>query len=397
LRRTPHDGQEAGDHAMMPALMKFLRVLWAIFTWAAFGLGVAGLALAVWTKAGPSLSQRFAAKPAASSPVTSTTNDHWPASGIHPEFIQNLNNYLANSGSTDSISALAYDPRNHFFLVGRESGAVDIWSGRQANARREVKAHKMRASQLAFSSDGRVFFSNSYFEDVTHVWDTATGSIIHSIEGSRGPVIETSDPNLFVIAGGSGMRIFDLASKGVLPDKYRDVGDVVTALAYDGPTDQLAIGTASGGVEVWKLDKTQGRPALAQVATARPYAMGNWVTGVHFFDKGRSLYSLPQRGNLDEWSALSLERLRSREVSLGFVSSSVFIPEKSQLAMIGFRKGDNSAFNNFLEVFNLSDGTESLIDLKENGSGVIVYLPLLSTIISGKSKTISVIDIAKAR
>jgi WD40 repeat protein len=287
------------------------------------------------------------------------------ASRIHPEFIQNLNNQISNSQSRDSINSMAYDPKNDFLLVGRESGAIDIWDGRQANARREIKAHKQRASQLAFSSDGRMFFSNSSSDDVTHVWDAASGALVHTIERSRGPVVETSVPGLFVVAASSGLRIFDLATKELLPDTYRQVGDVVTALAYDAPTDQLAIGTASGGVEIWRLLKVP-LPTLAQVAVTRPYVMGNWVKAVQFSDGGRSIYSLPQRGNLDEWSSPGLERLRSREISLSFVGSSVFIPEKGRLAMVGSRKGDNDASSKFLEIFNLNDGGESLVDLKES-------------------------------
>jgi WD40 repeat protein len=349
----------------------------------------------LWSKLWPALNKRFLEKPTASEQSADTVA-RGPASRIHSEFIQNLNNWMSNSQSTDSISSMAYDPKNHFLLVGRESGAVDIWDGKQANARREIEAHKMRASQLSFSSDGRTFFSNSYFEDVTHVWDAASGSLVHTIESSRGPVVETSDPNLFVVASSSGLRIFNLAAKEVLPDRYRQVGDVVTAFAYDVPTDQLAIGTASGGVEIWKLLK-DAAPTLERIAVTRPYAMGNWVKAVQFFDSGRSVYSLPQRGNLDEWSVPRLEPLRSRAISLGFVASSVFIPEKGRLAMVGFRKGDNDASSNLLATFNLSDGGESLVDLKESGSGVIVYLPSLSTIIAGKRTAISVIDITKAR
>jgi WD40 repeat protein len=376
-------------------MMALFKKTWTIFTWIAFTIGVVGCVLMLWSKLWPSLNMRFPQNPTATgqsgNPVVRR-----PETRIHPEFIQNLNNQMSNSTSSDSISSMAYDPKSDFLLVGRESGAIDIWDGKQANARREIKAHKMRASQLSFSSDGRVFFSNSYFEDVTHVWDAASGSLVHTIERSRGPVVETSDPNLFVVASSSGLRIFDLAAKEVLPDTYRQVGDVVTALAYDVPTDQLAIGTASGGVELWRLLKVPV-PTLERIAAAKPYATGNWVKAVQFFDSGRVVYSLPQRGNLDEWSVPRLEPLRSREISLGFVASSVFIPEKGGLAMVGFRKGDNDAYSNFLGTFNLNDGSESLVDLKASGSGSIVYLPSLSTIIASKGLTISTIDIAKAR
>ena len=317
------------------------------------------------------------------------------ASRIDPQFIRNLNKQLSSIKGRDSVSTMAFDAQNDFLLVGRESGAIDIWNGRQANARTEVKA-PAAPLRLTFSSDGRVFFSSYHAHDATHVWDTASGSIIHTIERSRGPVVQTSDPNLFVLGAASGLRIFDLTRRELLPGTFRQVGDVVTAMAYDAPTNQLGIGTASGGVEVWKLTKSP-TPALTRVAAAVPYAIGNWVLGVQFFNEGRSLYSVPQRGNLDEWSTETLERLRSRDVSLGFVGATIFIPEEGRLAIVGFRKGDTRGFDNFLEILNLESGSRNLIDLKEKGSGSIVYLPSVSTIVSGNRATISVVDIGEAR
>ncbi|MES2940556.1 MAG: hypothetical protein V4864_22950 [Pseudomonadota bacterium] len=317
------------------------------------------------------------------------------ASRIHPEFIQNLQHQLANIGSRDRISAMAYDPRSDFFLVGRDSGSIDIWDGKHANARREIKAPEPPI-RLTFSSDGRVFFSSYHAKDVTHAWDAASGSILHTIEHSRGPVVATSDPNLFVLAADGGLRIFDLARKELLPGTWRRVGDSVTAMAYDMPTDQLAVGTASGGVEVWKLTKSS-KPVLERVAAAVPYAMGNWVRDLQFFNGGHSLYSLPQRGDLDEWSTARLERLRSREVSLRFVGRTVFMPDEGLLAMAGIRKGDDHTFDNFLEILNLKEGSRYLVDLKEGGGGPIAYLPSLSTIISGSGLTISTIEIGKQK
>ena len=376
-------------------MMVWFKKMSSIFMWMAFAIGLITLALMLWSKLWPSLNQRFLEKPAASEQAgNAAVRGLVPR--IHAEFVQNLNNQIASSQSNDSISSMAYDTRNGFFLVGRESGTVDIWDGKQANAMREIKAHKLRASQLTFTSDGRMFFSHSNLEDGIHLLDTASGVRLHTIERARGPVVETSDPNLFVVAASSGLRIFNLATQEVLPNTYRQVGDVVTALTYDAPTDQLALGTASGAVEIWRLKKIPF-PALEQVAAIRPYAVGNWVMAVQFFDSGRSIYSLPQRGNLDEWSVPRLKPLRSREISLRFVSSSVFIPEKGQLAMVGYRKGDENASSNFLEIFNLDNGGESLADMKRDGSCVIVHLPPISAIMAGQNLTLSLIDIAKAK
>jgi WD40 repeat protein len=367
----------------------------SILAWIVFAIGVVALALMLWSNLQPSPSKQSLQKSIASEKPKNTIA-RGPASNVHPEFIQNLNNQLSNSQSTDRISSMAYDTKNDFFLIGHESGAVDIWDAKQANARREVKAHNMRTSRLNFSSDGRVFFSSSPFDDVTHVWDTASGALVHSIEGSRGPVVETSDPTLFIVGSDSGLRIFNLSTNQVLPGSYRQVGDSVTALAYDMPTDQLAIGTASGEVAIWKLLKAP-ELKLERVAVTHPYTVGNWVKAVQFFDSGRSVYSLPQRGNLDEWSLPRLEHLRSREISLGFVGASVFMPDRGRLAMAGYRKGDKDAAATFLEIFNLNDGQESLLDLQDRGTGALVYLPSLSSIVGSSHSSIVVIDVAKAK
>jgi WD40 repeat protein len=376
-------------------MKSLLRKIWTVLTWAAFSVGVIALVLIVWSKVWPYVNKRnFEPAPKIAQPnAPGSTNIR---SRIHPEFMQNFNNFVANSGSSDTISDLAFDPQNEFLLVGRESGKVDIWDTRQANARREIKAHKQRASKLRFSSDGQVFFTNSYFETVTNVWDTASGELLHTIPSARGPVVETSESNFFIIiAAGSELRIFDLKHRDVLPEKYSGASGVATAITYDLLTDHLAIGTASGEVVIWKFNSNQGHPTLEQVATAHPYQMGNAVVGVKFFNKGNSLYSIPQRGPIDEWSTRPFEKLRSRQATLKFSSSPIFVPERGLVAITGFV--DTSTYGGFLEILNLETGSDSMIDLKENGSGVISYLPSLSTVISANGSSISFIDISKAK
>ena len=95
-------------------------------------------------------------------------------------------------------------------------------------------------------------------------------------------MVQTSDPNLFVLGAANGLRIFDRTRRELQPGTFRQVGDVVTAMAYDAPTNQLGIGTASGGVEVWKLTKSP-TPALKRVAAAVPstrcLSAATWTSG----------------------------------------------------------------------------------------------------------------------
>lgn len=380
-------------------MMGILRKIWATFTWTAFSIGVFSLLLMLWAKAWPYVNARYFEPPTKVEQPEGLALVE-PPSRIHPDFLQNLNNQLSTGETTDRISALAFSSQDEVLVVGRESGKVDIWDAKQANARREIKAHKQRTSKLMFSSDGQVFFSNSYFENITQVWDTASGTLLHTIQGPGGPVVETSDSQFFVIAGSSELRLFDLKNKTLLPEKYSVSSGVVTAITYNLLTEHLAIGTASGGIEIWKFnnkqevwkpDSAQTGPSLERIATAKPYETGNWVKSVRFFNYGRSLYSIPERGPIDEWSVYPLEPLRSREHGLKYSSSPLFIPEKNLLALVGF--ADTNSHAGFLELINLETGKMTMTDLQENGSGIITYLPSLSTLISATGQTISVINL----
>ncbi len=362
-----------------------LRIIWTTFKRAAFVVGFFSFLLIAWSIAWPHV--------------------HALYFGVHPDFFQNLNNHLSNAEISDRISALAFDSRRDTLLIGHESGKIDIWNARRANARREVKAHKMRTSKLTFSSDGKTFFSNSSFDDFTQVWDTASGMLLHTVERASGPVIETSNRRFFIIAGSSSLHIFDLENKALLPEKYPVNSGVVTAIGYDLPTDHLAIGTASGGIEVWQFTKQldsrntgllgSSGPSLTKLATAKPYETGNWVNGVGFLDKGSSLFSVAQRGAIDEWATDSLKHLRSREHLMKSSSTPIYISDKNLLAIAGIANETNYA--SFLELFDLESGKSSMADLKNAGGGILTYLPSVATLIGSQGNSISVIEIKSAR
>lgn len=375
-------------------MISVLRKIWATFTWSAFAAGMLSLLILGWTKSWPYFNEKFFQSPESVGP-TRGSDILEPPSRIDEGFLQSLATQLADGDSKESVSALAFDPEREVLLVGHESGMVDIWDSRQQHARRGIKTHGGRVSRLYFSSDGKTFFTNSYFENTTNVWDTESGTLILSLASTRGPVVETSEVNYFIIANSAELRIFDLKSRELLPERYRDSSGVVTAFGYDLLTDQLAVGTASGGVDVWKFTNTQNRPTLERVAASQPYEVGNSVVGLKFSNYGQAVYSFPSRGSIDEWSTKTLEKIGSRQRTLTYSSSPIFLPEKGLAAMVG--SINNNSDGGHLEVFNLETGKTTVIDLMENGTGVLSFVPSLSTILSINGHSIAAIDISKVR
>src|SRR5574340_304437 len=113
---------------------------------------------------------------------------------VHKDFLQNLTSSQKTDGTRPRVVvSLKYNEKEKYLLVGHESGNIEIWDATKAKSMREIKAHDYRANSLAFSADGKAFFSNSYFENATKLWNTQSGELIYSIPMTTGPVSVTSD------------------------------------------------------------------------------------------------------------------------------------------------------------------------------------------------------------
>ena len=233
------------------------------------------------------------------------------------------------------VVAIAQSDRTKALVAGRESGEIEIWDTETGSLRHRLNAHKLRANNLSFSADGTKFFSNSYFDDSTKLWDTSTGELLQSIQG-RGPSAAAPIPGYQLMEDGgssSSLRIFDLTSRSFLARKY-EAGGGVTSLGADAATGLVAVGTASGTLRVWRMASQPAGPVLESVGEATPYAMANWVIAVHFPPGGKSLYSVARSGAIDEWAVPSLRKIRSVAVPLAFFWTAAF-SSKSAVAAVG--------------------------------------------------------------
>lgn len=314
------------------------------------------------------------------------------ATHIHKDFLQNFTKSQKTDGSRPRVVvSLVYNEKEKLLLVGHESGSIEIWDAKKSLSMREIKAHDYRANLLAFSADGKAFFSNSYFENVTKLWDVQSGELICSIPNTRGPVSITSDKRFHVIANGDELRIFDSGINTLLAESYKFPFYTITAIAYDISTDQVAIGTDSGEIQILRFSVIKGRPTLEKVSNAKPYPMGNWVVGLQFSKSGRNLYSVARFGSIDEWSTQPFKIKRSLPIVLKNVHAVAFMPSKGLLALSGTEEQvfPGTDFG-FVKVIPLDGGIPSTFKMSMKYPGTIEFLPPLASVLSAESYSMEV-------
>lgn len=304
------------------------------------------------------------------------------SSSIHKEFLTSFASDSKNSdGSfTNLIVSLAYNDKENYLAVGHESGHIDIWDAKEVRSKREIKAHAYRANLISFTTNGNSFFSISDFEESTKLWSAKTGELLFSIPDTRGPVCATPDDNIYLIptSESSTVRFFDFARNIVLPEVYTSSG-VIQVMAMDKASKQIAIGTASGTIEVWKFSRVGRKLSLQKTAAAKPYATGDWVVGLQFSPGGESLYSVASSGLIDEWATITLQKQRSLSTTLGRIQSATFLKNTSLVALAG--AVDKQGFGaGIVELLSLSTGRSTQYHTNINFP-VAEFVPSLSSLI----------------
>lgn len=308
---------------------------------------------------------------------------------IHKDFLQNLN--IDSQGADGSFSSLVvnlkYNDKESLLVVGRASGNIDVWEAKKAQSKREINAHKYPANSLTFTSDGDAFFSSSYFENSTKLWDARTGALLHLIRDMRGPVGTTPGKQIYVIANDDHVRLFDYKQKLLLPDKY-PCGGIVKVIATDVASGQIAVGTESGSIVIWKYSENKGIPALGKISSAQPYQFGDWVVGLQFSPSGNSLYSVARFGSIDERASSTLEKMRSVPTTLKYVYSTAFFRDKGLLALAGTEEKVGAGPGS-VEVISLATGESRKYQVNTN-LAVVEFLPPISSFIAAQSRAIGV-------
>ncbi|MBC9252555.1 hypothetical protein A9179_20005 [Pseudomonas alcaligenes] len=269
---------------------------------------------------------------------------------IHPEFTQAL--FKQRFADGDRVASIRFHSASKHLLVGMESGLVHIWDATQREARISLRAHPNRTDQLQFSRDGSSFFSNSYFDDVTRLWDSESGELLATIPDARGPVAPGPREALYLIAGAHGeLLLYDLEQRQLLAGRYKSL-DGVTALASSPRGDLVAVGNASGAIQLWQVTEQGGQLQLNLKQERKPYETGNWLLALGFSADGQSLISANRQGTVVEWSSADLSKRRDIPSTLKWLHQATFADGMPWLTLAGT-----------LDPRGLKDGKIELIDL----------------------------------
>jgi WD40 repeat protein len=255
---------------------------------------------------------------------------------VHKDFVANLikDSTAPRDTRSQHISRFQYSDASKVLLVGRESGTVDIWDSTQPLSKRTISAHGGRVIHLTFTPGGEHFFSNSFGDQETKLWETRSGKLLQAIPETSGPLTIAPDGRHYVIAKHGELRVLDFSKKTLLSQRVQ-TGGVVTAITADKAAGRIAVGTGSGTIEIRSFAIEEGRAVLKLESNASPYAMGEWVVRVFFSDKGRTLYTVSRGGSIDEWTVAPLQKNRTLSTALKHIHDSALLPERGLLALSG--------------------------------------------------------------
>ena len=250
---------------------------------------------------------------------------------IHPDFTQTFVD--VNRRGDDDAATVVYDPVLRILAVGRESGRLELWDATKANSRIMRQAHSVRAEYIAFGREDGIVLTNSVFDNSaldrenkgTRIWNARTGELLHALKGmwAPGPIAASPVRSLFVIADSDELLLYDHTRRSVVGSRLKmEHGGQVTALASDGTSGLIAVGTSNGELLLMTLNTSGEAPrleTLRQTALAPKEARAD-IHALLLLDNGKRLISAAAAQNgVFEWDTATLQRRRQIPTSLSTV------------------------------------------------------------------------------
>jgi WD40 repeat protein len=204
-----------------------------------------------------------------------------------------------------------------------------------------LKGHVEPPDSIIFSRDG-AWVASSSLDQTIHVWDAATGALLHSMQNTlpqfigpgtddpgrrRAPHISFS-PDGRQIASGSfdrAVRVFDVATEK-LARTFGPHGDDVTSVAFSPDGQRIASGGEDKVVRIWDVNT-----GVALTLTGHTGA----IWSVAFNSDGTRIVSAGEDGTVRLWNAATGALLQTLSGHSGAVYRAAFSPDGSRIASAG--------------------------------------------------------------
>lgn len=242
----------------------------------------------------------------------------------------------------EGVSALAFRPRRQQFIVGSESGALQLWQIHDSapltfSERLRLNAHAGPVSALAFSPDGERLVSAGA-EAYTHVdanrnwaaivWDLPTVAQQAILSGHqdliRAIAYQSSEP--IIVTGGddTAQRLWSAESGANISSL--DYGAPAADLAFSPDGSLMAIALRRAADNLLIFEGAQGSPVASY-----PAPTGN-LTSLDFSPGGAMLAVGSADGVFSVWNTKTHQLIATRETD-GAIHDISFSPDGTLIAI----------------------------------------------------------------
>lgn len=242
-------------------------------------------------------------------------------------------------GTRGSASALAFGADSRLLALGGTRRTIDLWDAYEGRQVGELSGHKRSVLQgtvfsLAFSRDGQLLASGGQDRTV-RLWRVTDGACVSVFDGFAGYLQRLAfNPAGTVLAASDkdSVRLFDLASGGVLPLRLPEGGVNGLAFAPDGALLAVALGGRErrGTHPIVLVDPSGG-------TVVRTVGAGDFLArALAFSPDGRLLAVAPREGGrVQLWDIASWQVARTLKVGSPTVYDLAFSSQGALGAAVG--------------------------------------------------------------
>jgi WD40 repeat protein len=227
---------------------------------------------------------------------------------------------IPNIPHVEWVRAAAFSPDGALLLSGSTEGMLKLWDAATGQLLRTFAGQKGPVYCVAFSPDSARLVSSG--GDMLKLWDAATGQLLRTFAGHNGCALSPDGMHLAAAGQDKTVKLWDTET-GRLLHTFKGHSDVVASVAFSPNGARLLSGSSDKTLKLW--DAATGQ----LLRTFKGHA--SYVRSVAFSPDGARLLSGSFDKTLKLWDTETGRLLHTFEGHSDFVDSVAFSPDGAHL------------------------------------------------------------------